>query len=156
MCLPLFLPKDHELLGNRSYVLFLCTPTAVILYRTGAQRWLNQQLQGKQYLNFLVLILCIWTLDTILPIILKNQWSSCCDTVRRNAVTTVFLPKMYSLNVTMEKQQTDPGQGHPIKLLVCAQQRHQCHQRHGTGFWIVGEIPQGAVLRKYKYALYPE
>lgn len=31
MYLPLFLPKDREPLGNRSYALFLCTPTAVIL-----------------------------------------------------------------------------------------------------------------------------
>lgn len=56
----------------------------------------------------------------------------------------------------MEKQQTGPGRGCPIKLLVCAQQRHQCHPRHGAGFWAVGEILQGAVLRKYEYALYLE
>ena len=42
------------------------------------------------------------------------------------------------------------------QTIVCAQQRHQCHQRHGAGFWIMGEILKGEVLRKYEYALYLE
>lgn len=118
-CVSATLPPQRPWTSGEQELCFipLHTHCCYLAHNTGAQRWLNQQLQGKQYLNFPVLILCIRTLDTILPIILKSPWSSCCDTLRGNTVTTVFLPKMYNLTVTMEKQQTDSVQAHSIKLL---------------------------------------
>lgn len=52
------------------------------------------------------------------------------DTLRKNKVTTKFLPKIYNLSLIMEKHQTNPTEESSIKPLVCTYQKCQCHERH--------------------------